>query len=149
MKEMPTQLRQYWSYRDELSVENGMQLKGERIVIHRTMQKDILQLIRAGHQGAEKCKLRARSCVFWNSMNTDIDKKCSPVCDMSRVPVCDMSRVLVCDMSRVSVCDMSRVPVCDMSRVSVCDMSRVSVCATSGDTQTIRNTNTPVAGCWI
>ena len=74
MKELPTQLRQYWPYRDELSVENGMLLKGERIVILRSMQQNILQQINAGHQGAEKCKLRARSCVFWTSMNTDIDK---------------------------------------------------------------------------
>ena len=75
MKEMLTQLRQYWSYRDELSVENGMLLKGERIVIPRSMQQDILQQIHAGHQGAEKCsKLRAGSCVFWTSMHTDIDK---------------------------------------------------------------------------
>ena len=74
MKEMPTQLRQYWSYWDELSVENGMQLKCERTVIPRTMQQDILQQIHAGYQGAEKCKLRARSCVLWASMNTDIDK---------------------------------------------------------------------------
>ena len=29
MKEMPTQLRQYWAYRDEFSVENGVLLKGE------------------------------------------------------------------------------------------------------------------------
>ena len=43
MKEMPTQLRQFWSYRDKLSVENGMLLKGERIVIPRSMQQDILQ----------------------------------------------------------------------------------------------------------
>ena len=35
MMEMPKQLRQYWPYRDELSVENGMLLKGERIVIPR------------------------------------------------------------------------------------------------------------------
>ena len=60
---------------DELSVENGMLLKGERIVIRRSLQQDILQQIHAGHQGAEKCQLRARSCVFWTSMNTDIDKE--------------------------------------------------------------------------
>ena len=30
MKEMPTQLRQCWSYRDELLIENSMLLKGER-----------------------------------------------------------------------------------------------------------------------
>ena len=51
MKEIPTQLRQYWSYREELSVENGMLLKCERIVIPRSMQQDILQQVYAGHLG--------------------------------------------------------------------------------------------------
>ena len=49
-----TQLRQYWSYRNEFSVENNMLLKGERIVTHLSIQQDILQQIHAGHQGAEK-----------------------------------------------------------------------------------------------
>ena len=70
---MPTQLEQCWSYRDELSVENGMVLKGERIVIPLSIQQDILQQIHAGHQ-SERCKLRARSCVFWTITNKDIDK---------------------------------------------------------------------------
>ena len=35
------------------------------------MQPDILQKIHYGHQGIEKCKLRPKSCVFWNNINQD------------------------------------------------------------------------------
>ena len=64
--EIPKQLRPYWSYRNELSVEDGVILKGERVLIPRSMQADVLQRVHAGHHGIEKCKLRAKSCVYWN-----------------------------------------------------------------------------------
>ncbi len=28
----------------------------------------------AGHQGAEKCKLRAKTCVFWHGIGRDIER---------------------------------------------------------------------------
>ena len=72
-KQLPKNLRDYWSCRDELSVQDELVMKGERIVIPKAMQQYILQNIHAGHQGSEKCKLRAKSCVFWKGINADID----------------------------------------------------------------------------
>lgn len=43
------------SIRDELVIENGILLKGERIVLSNTLQPEILEKIHAGHQGVEKC----------------------------------------------------------------------------------------------
>ena len=60
-RDLPRDLRPYWSYRDELSVENGIILKGDRIVIPESMQPDILKQIHAGHQGITKCQSRAKS----------------------------------------------------------------------------------------
>ena len=48
-------------------------LKGDRILIPKVMQPDMIKRIHAGHQGAEKCKLRAKSCVFWHNINKDLD----------------------------------------------------------------------------
>ena len=72
--EIPKQLRPYWCYRDELSVEDGVILKGERVLIPKSMQADVIQRVHAGHQGIEKCKLRAKSCVYWNGINNDIEE---------------------------------------------------------------------------
>ena len=72
-KELPTLLKPYWSYRDELTVEDGILLKGPRIIIPQPLQGQILEKLHAGHQGAEKTKLRARTTVFWRNMNKDID----------------------------------------------------------------------------
>ena len=72
--EAPSPSRPYWNYRDELSIEDGLIVKGERIVIPASMTKEILEKLHAANQGAEKMKLRARSAVFWNGINKDIDQ---------------------------------------------------------------------------
>ena len=34
------------------------------MLIPKSMQADVVQRVHAGHQGIEKCKLRAKSCVY-------------------------------------------------------------------------------------
>ena len=69
--EAPSPSRPYWNHRDELSIEDGLIVKGKRIVIPASMTKEILEKLHAAHQGAEKMKLRARSAVFWDGINKD------------------------------------------------------------------------------
>ena len=73
-KQLPKNLREFWSCKDELSVEDGLVLKGERVLIPTTMRSYILQNIHAGHHGMEKCKLRAKTCVYWKGINADIER---------------------------------------------------------------------------
>jgi transposase InsO family protein len=51
-----------------------MVLKGERIMIPEPMRKETLQKIHAGHQGVNKCQLRAKSCVYWPGINKEIEQ---------------------------------------------------------------------------
>ena len=74
-KQVPVHLRKYWAYRDELSVENGLILKGERVVIPESQRNDVIERIHQAHQGFEKCRLRAKSCVFWPNINKDIESR--------------------------------------------------------------------------
>ena len=79
---IPKPLRRYWCYRDELSVEDGLIMKGERVVIPQSVQSEVLELLHAGHQRIEKCKLRAKSCIYWDGINKDLEemaKRC-PTC---------------------------------------------------------------------
>ena len=73
-KELPTILKPYWPYRDELALEAGILLKGSRVIIPETMQPEILKKLHMAHQGTEKTKLRARTSVFWRNLNKDIDE---------------------------------------------------------------------------
>ena len=64
-----------------LTVADGVILKGTRIFIPKTLQADVLQQLHYAHQGAERCKLRAKGSVFWVNINRDIEdmvKSCAP-----------------------------------------------------------------------
>ena len=54
----------FWNYRDELSVENQIVFKGDRIVVPVTLHHTILRHLHEGHMGLEKMLLRACSEVF-------------------------------------------------------------------------------------
>ena len=82
----PKPMRRYWCYRDELSVEDGLIMKGERVVIFQIVQSEVLERLHAGHQGIEKCKLRAKSCVYLDDIKKDLEemvKRC-PTCQELR-----------------------------------------------------------------
>ncbi|KAI8487979.1 hypothetical protein Bbelb_344270 [Branchiostoma belcheri] len=67
-------IREYWTIRDDISIENGVLLAGSRIIIPKSLQKEVLQTIHEGHMGEEKCKLRAKSAVYWIGMYKEIEK---------------------------------------------------------------------------
>lgn len=82
LQEVPPTIRAHWSYRDELSVIDGLVLKGSRIVIPQSLKENILDQLHYGHQGIEKTRLRARESVFWDNINKDVEtmiKNC-PIC---------------------------------------------------------------------
>ena len=73
-KNLPTDLQEYWNYRDTLSIENGLLTCGSRIIVPEEMQAEMLQYIHEGHQGKERCLLRARNTVFWPKIMYDIQE---------------------------------------------------------------------------
>ena len=72
--ECPEPIIQYWNYRDEISIVDGIVMKGVRIVIPKVLRKEVLEQIHFAHLGIEKCKLRARDSVFWPNINHDISE---------------------------------------------------------------------------
>jgi len=71
-EECPSMLHDYWNFREELTIEDGLILKGERIVIPPTLRPEILNTLHKGHLGQEKCLLRARTTVFWPGITKDV-----------------------------------------------------------------------------
>ena len=72
IKELPTDLRSFWSYRDALAVEAGVIFKGRQVLIPLSMRQDILNRLHQGHQGVEKTLRFARDTVYWPRINADI-----------------------------------------------------------------------------
>ena len=93
------EIHMFWNYREDLSMENGLITKGPRLLIPPTLWKKILEQIHDGHQGIEKCMLKAREAVFWPGISSDIhetvekcgicqsnSKSSKPVGNVSEVP---------------------------------------------------------------
>ena len=54
IRELPSDLRSYWSICAELAIESGVICKGNRIRIPKPLQDDVLQQLHDGHQEIEK-----------------------------------------------------------------------------------------------
>ena len=56
IKEIPPILQPYWTFREELTIEDGLILKGTRIIIPGKKREAILNH-HDSHLGLQKCKL--------------------------------------------------------------------------------------------
>ncbi|XP_061178378.1 uncharacterized protein K02A2.6-like [Saccostrea echinata] len=76
-------LQPYFNIRDELTVQDGIVFKGERILIPETMRMDMLRRIHSSHIGVEGSLRRARENLFWLGMTKDV-KDFVTKCDTCR-----------------------------------------------------------------
>ena len=62
-KNLLTDLHEFWPHRKMLSIESRLITCGNRIIMPKEMRPEMLQYIHKGHQGKERCLLRARNTV--------------------------------------------------------------------------------------
>ncbi|XP_011874086.1 PREDICTED: uncharacterized protein K02A2.6-like [Vollenhovia emeryi] len=72
VKDVTAQLQKYWNYRDELSLYDGIIVKGDRPLIPATLRSKYLKIIHQGHLGIQSNLHRAREAIFWPQMTQDI-----------------------------------------------------------------------------
>ena len=78
--------REYWSFKEELSVEDGLLFKSDRLVVPRPLREEVLNEIHGAHMVENKSLCFARDYVFWPSMIAQIKdkvKSCS-ICNAFR-----------------------------------------------------------------
>ena len=51
IQDVPSLLREYWSYRDELAVENGIIFKGRQVLIPPNLRQDLLNQLHSSNKG--------------------------------------------------------------------------------------------------
>ncbi|KAK3736228.1 hypothetical protein QZH41_007340 [Actinostola sp. cb2023] len=70
--EVPVHVREFWNFRDELTLHNGVLFKNQRLIIPKALRSEVTARIHSSHLGIESCLRKARDLVFWPSMNSEI-----------------------------------------------------------------------------
>ena len=68
--ECPVQVGDYWNYREEISLHNGLLFKSQRVIVPKAMGSEILSRIHSSHQGIVSCLRKAKGIVVWPGMNS-------------------------------------------------------------------------------
>ena len=74
VQELPKELQAYWTFREEMTVEDGLILKATRIVIPPRMRESTLQQLHEGHLGFTKCYNRAKQTVYWSNLRKELEE---------------------------------------------------------------------------
>jgi len=73
-EEISPELKPYWKAQGKLTVnKHGLLLFQKRIVVPKTLQRRTLKKIHAGHQGIQRCRLRANTAVWWPGISHEIE----------------------------------------------------------------------------
>ena len=67
-------LQPYWNYRDELTIEDSILMKGQKIIIPTSLKQQYISKIHAGHTGIGSCLKKAREVIFWVNYSKDIQE---------------------------------------------------------------------------
>ena len=89
-RHVPRIAHNYWDFRDELSIEGNLLMKGERIVIATMCRDSILADLLKSQEGANRSLSLARTCVYWPGMEADIMdymKRCMTCVNNAKMPV--------------------------------------------------------------
>ena len=72
--ELHSDLRPYWSYRDDVAVIDGVVMKGRHIIIPGFLKQQVLDQLHLNHMDIKKTKLLMCESIYWVNINTDIEK---------------------------------------------------------------------------
>ena len=69
------EVQDYWHYRNDLSITDGVVLFRGRTCIPRALREETLAALHAAHQGVSSMSQRAQDSIFWPGLSADIQRK--------------------------------------------------------------------------
>ena len=74
IKEVHHPLHPYWQHRETLTIEDGLVLRGEALIIPPAKRERTLHQLHHFHQGITKSQLLAHGSFFWPHINKAIEE---------------------------------------------------------------------------
>ena len=71
------EIKPYWTCKDDISCVDGLLFKGNKVIVPKFLQPQMLDIIHESHQGIVKSKQRAGDLLFWPGMANQIEDKVS------------------------------------------------------------------------
>ena len=68
-------MKHYLNVATELSVKDGILMRGSRIVIPVAPRPEMLDRVHTGHQGISKCRERARQSIWWPGLSRQLEER--------------------------------------------------------------------------
>jgi hypothetical protein len=76
-EDLQNDVKPYWHFREEIHTADDLMFKGEKLIVPKSLQKEMLDKIHSSHMGINKCKARARDIFYWQGMASQIQDICS------------------------------------------------------------------------
>ena len=71
-EEVPAEIRNYFHFREELTIQDGILFKGNRVIVPGALRPYMVKKVHASHIGVEGCLRKARDVLFWPGMSAEI-----------------------------------------------------------------------------
>ena len=68
------EIRPYWKFRDEINFVEEMLFKGQKLIVPKSLRKEMWAIIHESHLGINQCKSRARALLFWIGMVSEAEQ---------------------------------------------------------------------------
>ena len=67
-EDVPVSIREFWNYKEELTVQDGVLYKGMKVIVPTSMRPQMIARVHSSHLGPDACARRARDVLFWPGM---------------------------------------------------------------------------------
>ena len=71
-RNIPVEILPYWNIKDELSFNDGIVYRSDRIVVPATLRKTLIIKLHQAHMGTGSTLRRARTSLWWLGMNNQV-----------------------------------------------------------------------------
>ena len=71
---LPPEVQDYFPFKEELTLQNGVIFKGDRVVIPFQMRTEIKRKLDSSHLEVQACQRRAREAFYWPGMYKEIEE---------------------------------------------------------------------------